>query len=424
MKKIYLVDTENVHSVWVKFLSSLTSDDEMVLFYTANSQGLSYSDLDALRTGNYNFRMIKCFTGRNGLDFQLSSYLGYLICENPTSEFYIIANDNGYDAMIRFWAKKDISVKRLSVDAVKRMTAANEALLAESKNKESLASSNNETEESIFESVLSTPETSPVETELFEGMNLPELSSSEVMLTETIPDLISTEELPFEEIFVDSEAVMIDSSKESEFITDTTPDATIPTEIPSVPTSEEPQKTSKRRTAGRKRQPKQASSSQLEIKTLPQTGKSESKDPTVETEVSTIIAPAETASSAESSTETPKKKKTRSTAKTKDSGKTSKDETTTNKTAPDGHTKKAPIKNKTKATPIIKAALQDCSFKITAKDVNTILEVMVYECPAHDLRTLNNKLVQSFDQSRGSEIYKKMKQAKAITEVYRLISNV
>ena len=82
MKKIYLVDTENVHSVWVKFLSSLTSDDEMVLFYTANSQGLSYSDLDALRTGNYNFRMIKCFTGRNGLDFQLSSYLGYLICEN------------------------------------------------------------------------------------------------------------------------------------------------------------------------------------------------------------------------------------------------------------------------------------------------------------------------------------------------------
>ncbi len=119
-KKFYLVDTENVGSVWVDLLPSLGKQDRLLLFYTVNSSGISYEDLLRLVGQEQKYEMIQCFTGRNGLDFQLVSYLGYLIKSNGKAEYVIISNDNGYDAVVRFWEARDISVSRIRGSALRR----------------------------------------------------------------------------------------------------------------------------------------------------------------------------------------------------------------------------------------------------------------------------------------------------------------
>lgn len=119
-KKFYLVDTENVGSVWVDLIPTLGKQDCLLLFYTVNSSGISYEDLLKLAGQEEKYQMIQCFTGRNGLDFQLVSYLGYLIKSNAKAEFIIISNDIGYDAVVRFWNAKDISVSRVKASVLHR----------------------------------------------------------------------------------------------------------------------------------------------------------------------------------------------------------------------------------------------------------------------------------------------------------------
>ena len=42
---------------------------------------------------------------KNALDFQLSTYLGYLIHEAKDSYFYIISKDNGFKHVVDFWKR-------------------------------------------------------------------------------------------------------------------------------------------------------------------------------------------------------------------------------------------------------------------------------------------------------------------------------
>lgn len=119
-KKFYLVDTENVGSVWVDLIPTLGKQDCLLLFYTVNSSGISYEDLLKLAGQEEKYQMIQCFTGRNGLDFQLVSYLGYLIKSNVKAEFIIISNDIGYDSVVRFWSARDIAVSRVKASVLHR----------------------------------------------------------------------------------------------------------------------------------------------------------------------------------------------------------------------------------------------------------------------------------------------------------------
>ena len=49
----------------------------------------------------------------NALDFQLSSYFGYLIGTNVDNSFIIYSNDTGFDPLIDFWSAYGINVKRI-----------------------------------------------------------------------------------------------------------------------------------------------------------------------------------------------------------------------------------------------------------------------------------------------------------------------
>lgn len=113
-RKVYLVDTENVGAAWKELLPQKSSKDVIILFYTEHSPGISYVDLNVIREYPSSFDMILCYPGKNGLDFQMVSYLGYLIKTAPKSEYVIISNDTGYDSVVKFWCDREIEVSRRS----------------------------------------------------------------------------------------------------------------------------------------------------------------------------------------------------------------------------------------------------------------------------------------------------------------------
>ena len=109
---VYLIDTENVRTVWTLLLDKMSDNDKIYVFYTMNSGNVSYEDLNGIISSGRNVELIQCHTGKNGLDFQLVSYLGYLIRNNENADYCIISDDSGYDAVVKFWEGRDIDVTR------------------------------------------------------------------------------------------------------------------------------------------------------------------------------------------------------------------------------------------------------------------------------------------------------------------------
>ncbi len=115
---MYLIDTENVRSVWTLLLDNMTEQDKIYVFFTMNSGNVSYENLNGILSSGKQVELMECFTGKNGLDFQLVSYLGYLLKENGTAEYIIISDDGGYDAALKFWEKKGMKVSRKTASEV------------------------------------------------------------------------------------------------------------------------------------------------------------------------------------------------------------------------------------------------------------------------------------------------------------------
>ncbi len=114
MKKIYLVDSENVGDIWVPLLVTSQPEDEVFVFYTQKSPHMSYENVRLLKETEKEASFIKCFEGSNALDFQLVTQLGYMLCENPEYQYIIVSNDTGFDAAVRYWMTRKMPVSRLS----------------------------------------------------------------------------------------------------------------------------------------------------------------------------------------------------------------------------------------------------------------------------------------------------------------------
>ena len=114
MKKVYLVDSENVGDVWVPLLVSAKGEEEVVVFYTQRSPHMNYENVRMLKETDKEATFIKCFEGNNALDFQLVSELGYHLCKEPDCDYIIVSNDTGFDAVVKYWTVKGMSVSRLS----------------------------------------------------------------------------------------------------------------------------------------------------------------------------------------------------------------------------------------------------------------------------------------------------------------------
>lgn len=103
---VFLVDFENVNSSGLSGINKLSENDSVYIFYTPNASSLSF---DAHKQIIDSKAVIKYFCvssgGKNALDFQLDSFLGYLISSSEDRDFYIVSADNGFQAVKSFWKK-------------------------------------------------------------------------------------------------------------------------------------------------------------------------------------------------------------------------------------------------------------------------------------------------------------------------------
>lgn len=139
----FLVDYENIKTEEIKKISIITEGDKLFVFYNKSSQGTTLDFIDYITDLKLVYNNISVNVGtKNALDFQLSSVLGFLIgTDNGDSNYYIVSNDKGYQAVVDFWAEKGFHVERLGVEKTtakktkKKTDAIKEDTSAETNNK-------------------------------------------------------------------------------------------------------------------------------------------------------------------------------------------------------------------------------------------------------------------------------------------------
>ena len=110
----YLIDSENIGTKWISYLDENIEElDKAFLFYTDASKSISCKELSVLFSFIHQLETIHCQNGTaNALDFQLVSYLGYLIRMDTKSTYCILSKDKGYDVVVNFWKEKGIHIYR------------------------------------------------------------------------------------------------------------------------------------------------------------------------------------------------------------------------------------------------------------------------------------------------------------------------
>ena len=129
---VYLVDTENVNEIWVDAIAEIQPRDKVVAFYTDNSPKLSWERMADFAAKGCEFEAIGCHKGTNALDFQLVSYLGYMIASQRDCHYVIISNDKGYDPVSCFWQERGIQIKRQPIQTKMEKKASPQPVAKES----------------------------------------------------------------------------------------------------------------------------------------------------------------------------------------------------------------------------------------------------------------------------------------------------
>ena len=105
--KIYLVDFENVKSKGLQGIDNLTETDTVIIFYSENSDTINFEMHQKVLTSKADIEYFKVNVGgKNALDFQLSTLLGYLVAKDTYTNIFVISNDRGFDFLHDFWHGK------------------------------------------------------------------------------------------------------------------------------------------------------------------------------------------------------------------------------------------------------------------------------------------------------------------------------
>ena len=110
----YLIDYENTKGAGLEGLEELTAEDTVYLFYSENANTLTFRLHARINECKARFHFVDVGVGsRNALDFQLSTWLGYLICKGLGQKqyFYIVSKDKGFGSVCSFWKERAISVE-------------------------------------------------------------------------------------------------------------------------------------------------------------------------------------------------------------------------------------------------------------------------------------------------------------------------
>lgn len=102
--RAFLIDFENVKSAGLAGIENLTGDDKVIILYSANSNTISFEMHQKIISCQASVEYFQIRRGgKNSLDFQLSTLLGWMLANGCYSHLYIISNDSGFDALYDFW---------------------------------------------------------------------------------------------------------------------------------------------------------------------------------------------------------------------------------------------------------------------------------------------------------------------------------
>ena len=125
MNNYFLIDYENVNSAGIKNIPGIGQGDTVIVFYSQNCKNVTLDVFNNIEKLNLKFSSKKVNAGtKNALDFQLSSFLGYLISEEKEkSKYHIVTNDNGYEAVAKFWSAENYDVDCIKINTQKKAAA-------------------------------------------------------------------------------------------------------------------------------------------------------------------------------------------------------------------------------------------------------------------------------------------------------------
>jgi len=130
---IYLIDYENTNADGLNGVSRLTAKDRVVIFYSENADRMTFGLHRRLNEAAAGIEYKKVEVGgHNALDFQLATYLGWLIAQNPHESYCIVSNDKGFEWLASFWKAPKYDVRVAAEIAVRPAAAAPLALPAQS----------------------------------------------------------------------------------------------------------------------------------------------------------------------------------------------------------------------------------------------------------------------------------------------------
>lgn len=122
---IYLIDYENTGVKGLAGIERLKEEDQIILFYGPKTGSIPFDEHVRISQSASHVEYIKTTkTAKNYLDFQLTTYLGFLIAQTPVKEYHIVSKDSGYDSVIDFWSKRGLVMKRQDNIAGEKKAAA------------------------------------------------------------------------------------------------------------------------------------------------------------------------------------------------------------------------------------------------------------------------------------------------------------
>ncbi len=114
-KRYFLVDYENVKTAGLQGIEDLEKNDSIIIFYSANADRITFQLHDQINRTKAKVSTIGVDTvGQNALDFQLSSYIGYILGKKSGCECFIVSKDRGFENVCNFWRTRGIRVRIIS----------------------------------------------------------------------------------------------------------------------------------------------------------------------------------------------------------------------------------------------------------------------------------------------------------------------
>lgn len=104
MKRFFLIDKENTGNRFLVGVNELTSEDTLVLFQHSKAPPMGEGVWNILRNSKAKLQVVKMQAHtKNAMDFQICTYLGFLVNQYGTcANYYIVSNDSGYLASMEF----------------------------------------------------------------------------------------------------------------------------------------------------------------------------------------------------------------------------------------------------------------------------------------------------------------------------------